>query len=82
MAAKVSFAFDNGVLTLRGVQKVVEISDKQAVFKMDNDNLTVRGGGLNVIKLDKEQCVVVLEVKTLAAITIRQGGLSFKGLFR
>lgn len=81
-AAKTSFGFDNGVFTLRGVKQVVEISEKQASFKLENDTLILRGGGLNVTKLDKEQGVVALEVKTLGSITLRQSGTSLKGLFR
>ena len=79
---QLSFSFDNNLLTVKGVQQVVEISEKQAVFKLDGNTMTVRGSGLNVIKLDKEQGVVVLEVSALSGITLRQGGVSLKGLFR
>lgn len=78
---KHSFSFDNGVLTIRGIKQVVEISDKQAQFKLDGNTLTVRGSGLNVCKLDREQGVVLLEVKSLSALSYRQIG-TFKGLFR
>ena len=77
-----SFSFDKNVLTVRGVEQVVEISEKQAIFKLASDTMTVKGSGLNVIKLDKEQGVVVLEVSALSGITLRQSGVSLKGLFR
>ena len=79
---KHSFTFDNNTLTVKGVQQVVEISEKEAIFKLENNTLTVKGSGLNVIRLDKEQGVVVLEVSALTSLMYRQGGLSIKGLFR
>lgn len=77
-----SFNFDNGVFSVRGVKQVVELSEKQAVFKLENNTLTLRGSGINVTKLDKEQGVVVLEVKSITSLSYRQSGLSFKGLFK
>ena len=77
-----SFIFENNVLTVRGVVQVVEISERQAVLKLEGDTLTVKGSGLNVTKLDKEQGVVVLEVSTLISLTLRQSGINIKGLFR
>ena len=77
-----SFNFDNNTLTVRGVKQVVEISERQATFKLDGNTLTVRGSGLNVTRLDKEQGVVVLELTALAGISLRQGGINIKGLFR
>ena len=79
---KHSVVFDNDVLTVKGVTQVVSISEKEAILKIDGKTLTVRGTGLNVTRLDKEQGVVVLEVATLSSLTYRQGGLSFKGLFK
>ena len=61
---------------------MVSISEKEAIFKLDGKTLNVRGNGLNLAKLDKEQGVVVLEVKSISSITYRQGGMSFKGLFK
>ncbi len=75
-------SFDNSVLTIKGIKQVVEIGERQATFKLEGDTLTVRGSGLNVIKLDREQGVVLLEVKTLTSLVWRQGGLSLKGLLR
>ena len=77
-----SFSFDNNVLTVKGVAQVVEISEKEAVFKLENNTLTVKGSGINVTKLDREQGVVVLEVSTLSSLTYRQSGINLKGLFR
>ena len=77
-----SFCYDNNVLTVKGVAQVLEISEKQAIFKLESNTLTVKGSGLNVTKLDREQGVVVLDVSTLAGITYRQSGVNLKGLFR
>ncbi|MCH5157292.1 MAG: hypothetical protein J1G02_05410 [Clostridiales bacterium] len=79
---KHSFSFDNNIFTVKGVKQVMEISEKQASFKLENNTLTVKGSGLNVIKLDKEQGVVVLEVSSLTSLGYRQSGVSIKGLFR
>ena len=81
-AQNYSFNFDNNLLTLKGIKQVVEIGEKQAVFKLDGKILTVKGNGLNVVRLDREQGNVALEVATLLSISLRQGGLSLKGLFR
>ena len=78
-----SLVFDNKTLTVKGVEQVVAISDKEAQFKLSNSALTVKGNGLNVTKLDKEQGVVALEVESIASITYRANALSgIKGLFR
>lgn len=78
-----SLIFDNKTLTVKGVVQVVAISDKEAVFKLSDNTLTVKGNGLNVTKLDKEQGVVVLEVTEITSITYRANALSgIKGLFR
>ena len=84
MAEKVhSLTFDNHLLTVKGVEQVVAISDKEAVFKLSDNTLTVKGSGLNVTKLDKEQGVVTLEVSQLSSISYRAHALSgIKGLFR
>ena len=84
MAEKVhSLIFDNHSLTVKGVEQVVAINDKEATFKLSANTLAVKGNGLNVTKLDKEQGVVVLEVSSITSITYRASALSgIKGLFR
>lgn len=78
-----SLTFDNNMLTVKGVQQVVEISEKEAQFKLSDNSMTVKGSGINVTKLDKEQGVVILEVASIASITYRANALSgIKGLFR
>ena len=77
-----SLVYDNNTLTVRGIEQVVEISEKEAQFKLSNNTLFVKGNGLNVTKLDKEQGVVVLDVASLASLSYRQSGLNLKGLFR
>ena len=78
-----ALTFENRLLTIKGIEQVVAISDKEAAFKLADSALTVKGSGLNVTKLDKEQGVVVLEVTQLSSITYRAQALSgIKGLFR
>lgn len=84
MSEKVhSLIFDNNTLTIKGVEQVVQISEKEAAFKLADQTLTVKGSGLNVTKLDKEQGVVALEVSAIQSITYRANALAgIKGLFR
>ena len=77
-----SLVYDNNTLTIRGIKQVVEISEKEGQFKLSDNTLVVRGSGLNVTKLDKEQGVVTLEVNSLTSLTYRQSGMNLKGLFR
>ena len=78
-----SLTFENHLLTINGIEQVVAISEKEANFKLSDNSLTVKGSGLNVTKLDKEQGVVVLEVGALSSITYRANALGgLKGLFR
>ena len=77
-----SLVYDNNLLTVKGVIQVVSISEKEATLKLEGNTFVVKGSGLNVVKLDKEQGVVALEVGTLTSLSYRQGGLSFKGLFK
>lgn len=72
--------FDGKTLGIEGVSKVVEISDKECLFKLADKTLTVKGSGLNVVRLDRTEGVVVLETEQLASITYK-GGMSLKGLF-
>ena len=69
-----SISYANGMVTVNGVAKVVAISEKEAQFKLSESTLVVKGTGLNVAKLDREQGVVQLEVGTVQSITYRQGG--------
>ncbi len=77
-----SIVCENNLLTIKGVKQVVEISEKEAVLKLYENTLIVKGDGLNVIKLDKEQGVVVSEYKALSLLSFKQNGFSVKGLFR
>ena len=77
-----SLCAENNVLTVRGVKQVVEISEKEAQLKLFDNTLNIRGNGLNVIKLDKEQGVVVMEYVSPTSLAFRQGGMTLKGLFR
>ncbi len=79
---KHSLNFDNGIVTVRGVKQVVEIEEKQAVFKLEGTTLTVKGTGLNVVKLDREQGVVILETGSVTSFGYHSSGMSLKGLFR
>lgn len=77
-----SFNCENGVLTVKGVNKVVEITDKEAQLKLSSNTLTVKGAGINITRLDKEQGVVALEYSSLASLSLHSGGVGLKGLFR
>lgn len=77
-----SLSYSNGVITVNGVVKVVSVSEKEAQFKLSESLLFIKGSGLNVTKLDREQGLVQLEAGNVQSFTYRQGGLSFKGLFR
>lgn len=76
-----SLCFDGGLLTINGVNQVVEVDEREAQFKLEKCTLVVKGAGININKLDKDQGVVLLEVKTLSAIIYKQSA-SLKGLFR
>ncbi len=82
MAKTHSLEYSNNVLTIKGVEKVVEISEKEAQLKLSENSIVVRGSGLNVIKLDREQGIVQLETQSLQSLTYRANGLNVKGLFR
>ncbi len=77
-----SLIYAEGTLTVKGIRQVVEIDERQAVFKLEQKTLTLRGSGFNVVRLDREQGVAVLETTGVATITYRASGLSVKGLFR
>lgn len=50
-----SLSVQNNILTVNGVEKVVEICDREAQLKLAQNTLYVKGTGLNVVKLDREQ---------------------------
>lgn len=77
-----SLSFSNNVLVVNGVTQVVEISEKEAQLKLSKGMLIVKGTGLNVVKLDREQGIVQLETQSVQSLTYRQSGASLKGLFR
>ncbi|MCM1195245.1 MAG: hypothetical protein NC332_04850 [Firmicutes bacterium] len=73
---------DNGILTIKGVTKALEITEREAQFKLAYDTVIIKGVALNVTRLDKEQGVVVMEYASLTSVAFRQNGMSIKGLFR
>ena len=77
-----SISYANNIITVNGVVKVIAISEKEAQLKLSESALTIRGSGLNVTKLDREQGLVQLESTGVQSFTYRQSGMSFKGLFR
>ena len=77
-----SLCCENNTLTIKGVTKVIEISDKEAQLNLSANTLFVKGSGINITRLDKEQGVVVLDYVSLTSISFRQSGVNFKGLFR
>ena len=76
-----SLCFANNTLTINGVVQVVEVDEKEAHFKLEKCSLVIKGAGINIAKLDKDQGVVVLEVKSLASVVYKQTP-TLKGLFR
>ena len=80
MAEKQSFAYDGKTINIVGVVRVVQISEKECVFRLDGQTLAVKGDGLNVVRLDKERGEVALETDKLSSGTYR-GGATLKGLF-
>lgn len=77
-----SLSYSNGTVTVNGVIKVVAVSEKEAQFKLSESSLSIKGSGLNVTKLDREQGVVQLEAGNVQSFTYRQNGVGLKGLFR
>lgn len=80
MAEKQSFAYDGKTINIVGVVRVVQISEKECVFRLDGQTLAVKGDGLNVVRLDKERGEVALETDKLSSVTYRDGA-TLKGLF-
>lgn len=76
-----SLHFESESLTINGILQVVEMDEKEARFKLEGSTLCVKGSGLNIVKLDKEQGNVLLQVKTLTSVTYKQT-IGIKGLFR
>lgn len=79
-----SLTFSNNILTVSGIVSVTEISENEACLKLFECVLTIRGSGLNVIKLDREQGTAQLETQSVSQIIYRHGALKggLKGLFR
>ena len=78
-----SLTYQNNLLTVTGVTQVVEVSESLAQLKLSEQTLTVRGTGLNIVKLDKAEGVVQLETQRVSQLTYRQGGSGgLKGLFK
>lgn len=82
MTTKHGLVFSDNKLTVNGVVQVVEITEKECVFKLEGQTLAVKGSNLNMVALDKEKCVVALEVGKLYSLTYRENGVNLKGLFR
>lgn len=80
VVAKHEFSYDGKTISVAGVVKVVQISEKECMFKLDGTTLTIKGDGLNVTRLDKERGEVVMESDKLHSAVYR-GGASLKGLF-
>lgn len=77
-----SFRCENNSLTINGVSKVIEISEREAQLKLQGDVLVVKGDGLNLARLDKEQGVVAMDYSRLSSLSFKGGGAGLKGLFR
>lgn len=77
-----SIVCEHNSLTVKGVKQVVEVTEREAQFKLASNMLIVKGGGLNITRLDKDQGVVVIDYASLSSLSFRQNGINIKGLFR
>lgn len=73
---------ENNSLTVNGVTKVIEVTDREAQLKLSSTVLTVKGDGVNITRLDNDKGVVSLQYTRLGSLSFRNGSLSFKGLFK
>lgn len=77
-----SLHVENNALTVNGVTKVVEVTDREAQLKLSFTVLTVKGDGVNITRLDNDKGVVALQYTRLSSLSFRNGGVSLKGLFK
>lgn len=77
-----SLHVENNSLTVSGVTKVVEVTDREAQLKLSSTVLTVKGDGVNIIRLDNDKGAVALQYTRLSSLSFRSGGASLKGLFK
>ena len=81
-ANKHTMCYGDGKITVMGVTKVVQISERECVFRLDGQTLTLRGTGLTVTKLDRDNGTVALDVEQLSSVAYRNSfGGGLKGLF-
>ena len=73
---------ENNALTVNGVTKVIEVTEREAQLKLGSTVLTVKGDGVNITRLDNDKGAVSLQYNRLTSLSFRQGSLSFKGLFK
>lgn len=73
---------ENNALSINGVTKVIEITDREAQLKLQTDTLIVKGSGISLTRLDKDKGVVQMDYSRLSSLSFRSGGVSLKGLFR
>ena len=72
---------ENNALTINGVTKVIEITEREAQLKLQADTLVVKGSGISLTRLDKDKGVVAMDYSRLSSLSFRSG-TSLKGLFR
>ncbi len=77
-----SLTYCNNVLSICGVAAVLEISEREAQLKLSHCTLSIKGTGLNVVKLDREQGTVQLETQSVSQMVYRPNGPSLKGIFK
>lgn len=77
-----SLNYCNNILSVCGVVSVLEISEREAQLKLSRATLCIKGSGLNVIKLDREQGTLQLETQSVSQMVYRQNGLGLKGIFK
>lgn len=77
-----SMTLDGNSLTVKGVSKVVEVTEREAQLTLSSTTLIIKGEGINITRLDNEQGVVALQYTRLSSLSFRQVGVNLKGLFR
>lgn len=73
---------ENNALTISGVTKVVEITEREAQLKLSSTLLVVKGDGINITRLDNDKGIVILQYTRVTSIAFRSGGVSLKGIFK
>ncbi len=74
---------ENNLLTVSGVAKVIEITEREAQLKLTSTTLSVKGDGINITSLNNDKGVVTLQYSLLSSLSFKgTGTVGLKGLFK